>query len=58
MGIGFVAKELIKKELEQGELVEIPVDIAIPTREIALITKKAAPLSIAARRFYSHLLAN
>ena len=39
-GIGFIARDYIKKELEEGALFEVNVDINIPKRKILVVTKK------------------
>ena len=56
MGIAFVTKELVLKELSKGELVEVHLNEQIEDRKIALITKKEIPLSVAANKFFNHLL--
>lgn len=55
MGIICVAKEYIKKELENGELKIIDIKENLPDRYISLITYKENYLSNAARRFVEHI---
>jgi len=42
IGVSCVIKEFIEKELENGELVEIPLDVKIPTREVGFAHLKNA----------------
>lgn len=56
MGITVVIKDFIKKELEEGSLVEIPMIPEIPKRCIGVIYHKDIPLSIAADTFLQYLL--
>src|SRR5690625_51491 len=55
MGIAFVTKELVAKELSEGELIEVHINEKLEKRNIGLITKKDVPLSIAADKFFKHL---
>lgn len=55
MGIAFVTKELVAKELSEGELIEVHLNEKLEKRKIGLITRKDIPLSIAADKFYKHL---
>ncbi|WP_339235660.1 LysR family transcriptional regulator [Oceanobacillus sp. FSL W7-1281] len=56
MGIAFVTKELVLKELADKELFEVSIDEVIEKRQIGLATKKGASLSLAADTFLNHLL--
>lgn len=56
MGIAFVTKELVFKELTEGELFEVRLEEKLENRKIGLITKKDIPLSIAANKFFKHLV--
>jgi len=58
MGIGCVTKEFIKKELESGELVEVPTTFTLPERYISLVTVKGLPLNFAAQSFVEQVLVN
>lgn len=57
MGIAFVTKELVLKELAEKQLFEVDIDEIIEKRKIGLATKKDASLSLAADKFLNHLLA-
>lgn len=56
LGITVVIKNFIKKELESGELVEIPIKVPIPKRTIGIVSNKKIPLSIAAKTFVEFCL--
>ncbi|USK30827.1 LysR family transcriptional regulator [Bacillus sp. CMF21] len=56
MGIAFVTKELVLKELSEEELFEVHLNENIENRKIGLVTKKEIPLSVAADKFFKHLL--
>ncbi|WP_227994865.1 LysR family transcriptional regulator [Oceanobacillus sp. CFH 90083] len=56
MGIAFVTKELVLKELAEKQLFEVKIDEVIEKRKIGLATKKDASLSLAADTFLNHLL--
>lgn len=58
MGIGFVTKELVSKELKDGELYEVHLDEDIEKRKVGIITSKDMPLSVAANQFFNHLTNN
>lgn len=55
MGIAFVTKELVSKELSEGELIEVHLNENLEKRKIGLVTKKDIPLSVAADQFFKHL---
>lgn len=50
-GVGYVTKEFVKEELEKGELYEIKVKPAIPTRDLGIITLKNNVLNFASSKF-------
>ncbi|WP_062107602.1 LysR family transcriptional regulator substrate-binding protein [Bacillus niameyensis] len=56
MGIAFVTRELVLRELSKGELFEVHTGENIEKRQIGIITKKESPLSISANKFFKHLL--
>lgn len=58
MGIGFVTKELISKELDDGELYEVHLDEHLEKRKVGIITGIDIPLSVAANQFFNHLTGN
>ena len=51
LGVSCVVKEYVKKELEQGELFEIPVTEKIPARTLGVGVARDFPLSAATRAF-------
>ena len=50
-GVGYVTKEFIKEELENGELFEIKVTPKIPTRDLGIVTLKNNVLNFASSKF-------
>lgn len=56
LGITVVIRDFIRKELEAGELVEIPINPSIPKRTIGIVSHKKIPLSIAAQTFVDFFL--
>lgn len=55
MGIAFVTKDLVLKEIAAGELIEVNVNAKLEARKIGIVTKKETPLSVAADQFFKHL---
>ncbi|WP_211750377.1 LysR family transcriptional regulator [Paenibacillus sp. Marseille-Q4541] len=51
LGISYVTKEFISKELEEGSLFEIQLDIQMPPSQVGLMTMRNLPLSHAASKF-------
>ncbi len=51
MGIGCIPREYCRKELERGELFEVPVTPALPVRGIGMAFLKGARLSYAVKQF-------
>lgn len=51
LGISFVTKEFVAKELEEQSLFEVALDMRLPSSRVAVITLKNMPLSKAARTF-------
>ncbi|MFB9274341.1 LysR family transcriptional regulator [Cohnella cellulosilytica] len=51
LGISFVTREFVSKELEEGSLFEIELDITIPPSQVGIMTKRNMPLSSATTRF-------
>ncbi|RED52838.1 DNA-binding transcriptional LysR family regulator [Cohnella phaseoli] len=51
LGISFVTREFVSKELEEGSLFEIELDIPIPPSQVGIMTKRNMPLSSAAMKF-------
>lgn len=51
LGIGFLTKEFIKKQLEEGTLLELKTNIVLPSRAIGMVWLKDKSLSVAATKF-------
>lgn len=51
LGISYVTKEFISKELEDGSLFEIQLDIKMPPSQVGFMFMHNLPLSIAASKF-------
>lgn len=51
LGISYVTKEFISKELEEGSLFEIQLDIQMPPSQVGFMTMRNMPLSSAASKF-------
>ncbi|MDQ6419123.1 LysR family transcriptional regulator [Paenibacillus sp. LHD-117] len=51
LGISYVTKEFIAKELEEGSLFEIQLDVQLPPTHVGLMTMRNMPLSRAANQF-------
>ncbi|RKN84556.1 LysR family transcriptional regulator [Paenibacillus ginsengarvi] len=51
LGISYVTREFIAKELEEGSLFEIQLDALLPPTHVGIMTMRNMPLSIAASRF-------
>ena len=56
LGVTAVIKNFIKNELEDGNLVEIPITPPIPKRNIGVVYHKNIPLSVAAETFLQYLV--
>ncbi|MEG6586230.1 LysR family transcriptional regulator [Dendrosporobacter sp. 1207_IL3150] len=56
LGISFIAKEYIQKELASGELIILNVDSEIPSRYLGLITHASLPTPAAAQKFIELLV--
>ncbi|MBD0384245.1 LysR family transcriptional regulator [Paenibacillus sedimenti] len=54
-GVSFVTKEFVAKELEEGTLFEVKLDVVIPSTKIGIITLKNMPLSNSAAAFVAKL---
>lgn len=57
LGVALVIKNFVTKELSRGLLFEVPVEPAIPPRQIGIVTPKNLPLSIAAKTFIEMICA-
>ncbi len=58
LGLTFAAREFLTKEINSGELFEIPITPKIPHRSIGLIKLTGIPLSYAAAKFVDILKEN
>lgn len=55
LGIGFVPEKLALPLLEEGRLVQIPVNCKLPQRSIQIVSDKGRAKSLAADTFYKYL---
>ncbi|WP_239616511.1 LysR family transcriptional regulator [Cohnella mopanensis] len=51
LGISYVTREFVSKELEEGSLFEIQLDVPLPPSQVGIMTMRNMPLTSAARRF-------
>ncbi|WP_090115944.1 LysR family transcriptional regulator [Cohnella sp. OV330] len=51
LGISYVTREFVSKELEEGSLFEVSLDIPLPPSHVGLLTMRNMPLSSAAHAF-------
>lgn len=51
LGISYVTREFISKELQEGSLFEVKLDVELPPSRVGIMTKQGLPLSIAASKF-------
>lgn len=51
LGISYVTREFVSKELEEGSLFEIKLDVQLPPSHVGIMTMRSMPLSSAAVRF-------
>ncbi|KAA8786063.1 LysR family transcriptional regulator [Paenibacillus sp. RRE4] len=51
LGISYVTREFISKELEEGSLFEIQLDVPLPPSHVGIMTKRNMPISSAANHF-------
>lgn len=51
LGISYVTREFVTKELEEGSLFEIQLDVRLPPSHVGIMIMRNMPLSIAARGF-------
>ncbi|QNK56875.1 LysR family transcriptional regulator [Paenibacillus sp. PAMC21692] len=54
-GAAFVIRDYVKKELDSGSLVEIPLQLPLPERHIGIATLRGVPLSSAGKTFLDML---
>ena len=51
VGLGCITREYVEKDLNKGEIYEVPVTFELPRRSLGLITMKGAPLNFASMKF-------
>ncbi|WP_145946018.1 LysR family transcriptional regulator [Paenibacillus sp. Y412MC10] len=51
LGISYVTREFVAKELKEGSLFEIELDVEIPPSKVGLMVMRNMPISAAATRF-------
>ncbi|OZB98735.1 LysR family transcriptional regulator [Paenibacillus sp. XY044] len=51
LGISYVTREFVSKELKEGSLFEIKLDVEIPPSKVGLMVMRNMPISAAATRF-------
>lgn len=51
LGISYVTREFVSRELEEGSLFEVSLDIPLPPSHVGLLTMRNMPLSSAAKTF-------
>lgn len=51
LGISYVTREFVSKELEDGSLFEIQLDVQLPPSHVGIMTMRNLPLSSTASRF-------
>lgn len=51
LGISYVTREFVSKELEEGSLFEIQLDVRLPPSHVGIMTMRNMPLSTSASRF-------
>ncbi len=51
LGISYVTREFVSRELEEGSLFEVQLDIPLPPSHVGILTMRNMPLSNAARAF-------
>lgn len=51
LGISYVTREFVSRELEDGSLFEIQLDVQLPPSQVGIMNMKSVPLSTAAKKF-------
>jgi len=51
LGISYVTREFVTKELEEGALFEVRIDVPLPPAHVGILTMNSVPLSHAAAAF-------
>jgi DNA-binding transcriptional LysR family regulator len=55
LGISFVTREFAAKELAEGSLFEIKLDVELPPSQVGVMTLRNLPLSKAANEFIKRI---
>ncbi len=55
MGVGVIPREYIRRQVEEGSLLEVKTDVALPVRSIGMVLSKNAPVSYALHCFIEGL---
>lgn len=55
LGISYITREFVSKELEDGSLFEIKLDVHLPPAQVGLMTMRNMPLSNAATKFIEQI---
>lgn len=51
LGVSYVAREFVSKELEEGSLFEIKLDVELPPSQVGIMNMRNMPLTSAAQKF-------
>ncbi|MFS0728102.1 LysR family transcriptional regulator [Paenibacillus sp. 1P07SE] len=51
LGISFVTREFVSRELEEGSLFEVQLDMTIPPSQVGIMTMRNLPLTVTASNF-------
>ncbi|MDQ0112192.1 DNA-binding transcriptional LysR family regulator [Paenibacillus harenae] len=55
LGISYVTREFVTKELEEGSLFEVQLDVELPPAHVGLMTIRNMPLSSSASKFIEYV---
>ncbi|MEK3734965.1 MULTISPECIES: LysR family transcriptional regulator [Paenibacillus] len=55
LGISYVTREFLSKELDEGTLFEIQLDVHLPPSRVGVMTMRNVPLSSAAKTFVEYI---
>jgi DNA-binding transcriptional LysR family regulator len=55
LGISYVTREFVSKELEEGSLFEIQLDVRLPPSQVGIMIMRNMPLSSAATKFIENI---
>lgn len=51
LGISYVTREFVSKELKEGSLFEVKLDVEIPPSKVGIMVMRNLPISAAATKF-------